>query len=213
MGADGAMLEIAREALLARYPAMMRDAKGCARAAQFAAAVAKYESAYGADTDAAGKLRNTNNWGAITIKQLPDGSCPPNGRAAQDRRPGADGPVTYSACFQTFANPRQGADRFVEVLYRDRPAVLAAALMGRYRDAVAAMYRTKYFLGLTGSERADVDAYHRGLVARGRGIAAATGTPWLETVSPPASDLAFSVIIGAGLEVALVALVARRWAR
>lgn len=113
-----------------------------------AQAIALMESNYGKW----GPNNASNNWGAVTATPNKDGSCPANAFQHGDSSFEAG---QYQTCFVKFDTSLEGAVRFLQTLYGDRPTVFAAALAGDIRGVAQEMYRTSYYMGTAPHDQKD----------------------------------------------------------
>jgi hypothetical protein len=111
--------------------------------AQFAQAVALYESGYGSyrffNHETGEYVTDTKNWGSVHCGQMPP--CPPDCFEATDTH--ADG-TKYLACFKRFSSAGDGARFFVRTFYKQRPALLAAANSASIENVAEAIHATHY---------------------------------------------------------------------
>jgi len=111
--------------------------------AQFAQAVALYESGYGSyrfhNHETGEYVSDTNNWGSVHCTAEPP--CPPDCFEATDTH--ADG-TKYLACFKRYASPTDGAKFFIRTFYKNKPAILAAANSGSIQNVADAIHETGY---------------------------------------------------------------------
>lgn len=130
--------------------------------AQIAQAVAWGESNYGMGWKGDGV--GSNNWGAVQSGKLP---CDPATEFEYtDTNPTSSGAsIPYRICFRRYPTAADGATHFIQVLYKKRPSVLAAASNGDLLGVSTTMYDSLYYRGVGPSREARIAGHHKTLRA------------------------------------------------
>ena len=114
--------------------------------AQFAQAVSRGESYYGQacykNIPAGTTTCNTWNMGAVQCGLPP---CSSSCFEATDHRGPEHGSTAYQACFRKYASPDEGFTHFIQVLYKQRPKVLATANVGDIANFSKTLRESHYF--------------------------------------------------------------------
>lgn len=134
----------AREILIPAFRDVI-GREGTTNELQIAQGVSRGESYYGQaaykNLETGERIAGTNNWTAQQCGSMKPPCVDPCFEATDTRANG----TKYQACFRRFATPEEGAVGFLRVLYKDRPAVLAAASAGDVDLVAERMRASKYF--------------------------------------------------------------------
>lgn len=153
--------------------------------AQFAQAVARIETNYGAAWKDAGA--GSNNMGAVQSGRPP---CnPATSFEYTDTHPTSAGSVPYRICFKKYPTPAAGMEGLIAVLYKQRPAVLAAAATGDIRAFSSAMYDTKYYEGFGATREARIANHVKAITGVLVGITKALDEPMPASEQRPFAGL------------------------
>lgn len=150
---------------------------------QGAQVTAWQESNYGAgwrndpDRCPTGDCAGRHNWGAIVVRHCSElnvqQECPPGSFLYLDRLRGQD----CWQCFRSYASDVEGARHLIEVLYKKRPTVLAAASRGDLVGMATAMRDTVYYVGKGETRQEQIDNRVAQTRAALELVASGTGEP------------------------------------
>lgn len=169
--------------------------------AQFAQAVALYESSYGRGWKDAGI--GSNNWGAIQASRPP---CnPATSFPYGDSSPTPTGQRKYSACFKKYPTPLDGARDVIRVMYKQRPSVLEAAKRGDLRGVSTAMRQTTYYEGWGPTREIQIDGHVKAMTGALGKITRALGEPMPSSSSKSSGGGVVGFLIIGGLTALAIA--------